>query len=214
MAGDWIKVETATPDKPEVLKLARALKVEPAHAFGLLLIFWIWFDRNSRNGVVTQCSPEVVDTVVRTVNFAASMHDIRWLKIDNDGALTIPNAERHNGKTAKTRALTRDRVKRMRDALVTTPLRKSNVGVTQHASPEKRSTINPGLITITENKEKVNTKGTMSPEKQTAGPWWITADDIDRKAREEGVEAIAGESYKALKARVFTAIAERERRSG
>jgi hypothetical protein len=41
MAGDWIKVEKATPAKPEVLSISEILGVHPVHAFGLCVKFCV-----------------------------------------------------------------------------------------------------------------------------------------------------------------------------
>ena len=46
MAGDWIKVEHATMDKPEVLRIADLLGVSRREAIGILFDFWVWLDRN------------------------------------------------------------------------------------------------------------------------------------------------------------------------
>ena len=44
MAGAWIKVEGATADKPEVLKVARILGVNRDEVLGKLVRLWFWFD--------------------------------------------------------------------------------------------------------------------------------------------------------------------------
>ena len=50
MAGDWIKVECVTPDKPEVFQIAEDLGIDPEHAFGCLVIIWIWADLQTVDG--------------------------------------------------------------------------------------------------------------------------------------------------------------------
>jgi hypothetical protein len=126
MAGDWIKFELATLDKPEVLEMAELLGTSSDDVVGKLLRVWAWFDQQSRNGdaggVTGNTLFRFIDRLVASQGFASSMKKVGWL---TDSGL--PNFDRHNGETAKNRALTRKRMKRMRDA----------DGVTD-ASPEKR----------------------------------------------------------------------------
>ncbi len=128
LAGDWIKLEHATLDKPEVARLADLLGITPDAALGLLFRFWVWLDRNSCNGHVTHVYARPLEIIMHCPGFVAAMADIGWLSVDeNTGILTIPNPDRHSFEAAKSRALTRDRVKRSR-----------NVNVTPTPLPEKR----------------------------------------------------------------------------
>lgn len=130
MAGDWIKFELATIDKPEVIQMADLLTLESDTVVGMLLRVWGWFDQRSLDGnaggVTGVTLMKLIDRVVNRQGFAACMKKVGWL--NDDG---LPNFDRHNGETAKKRALTQKRVKRFRNAHVTQP-------VTQTASPEKR----------------------------------------------------------------------------
>ena len=114
MAGDWIKVEHATTDKSEVLRIAELLGISRREAVGLLVDFWVWLDRNMRHAdsvtSVTHMSRKSIDEVTRCAGFAACLVDVGWAEIDDTtGILTIVNGERHNGNPAKTRALGKDR---------------------------------------------------------------------------------------------------------
>ena len=110
MAGDWIKFEHATLDKPEVLRMAEMLGISRREMLGLLLDFFCWLDKNSRHGCVTHMSRMSLDSVTHTSGFSACLVDVGWAEIDDaTGVLTIKNWDRHNGNTAKTRALGRDR---------------------------------------------------------------------------------------------------------
>lgn len=130
MAGDWIKFELATIDKPEVIQMADLLTLESDDVVGKLLRVWGWFDQRSLDGnaggVTGVTLMKLIDRVVNRQGFAACMKKVGWLSDDG-----LPNFERHNGETAKKRALTQKRVKRFRNAQVTQD-------VTQTASPEKR----------------------------------------------------------------------------
>jgi hypothetical protein len=45
MAGDWIKLQKDTPDKPEVLAIATRMNLDPDAVVGKLVRIWSWFDR-------------------------------------------------------------------------------------------------------------------------------------------------------------------------
>lgn len=98
MAGDWIKVETTTPDKPEVFAISEVLKIEPDAVLGKLIRLWVWADQQTYDGAVA-IPDKVVDRLVNQEGFANAMRTTGWL--GDDG---FPNFERHNGTTAKRRA--------------------------------------------------------------------------------------------------------------
>lgn len=118
MAGDWIKVEQATVDKPEVLRLADLLGWDRRQALGLLVEFWCWLDKNlsaSCPDFVRHISKKSLDEVLHVQGFASSLEVIGWAKFDDErSVMHIINAERHNGNTAKTRALDAKRKKEKR----------------------------------------------------------------------------------------------------
>ncbi len=114
MAGDWIKVETATAEKPEVLRLARALNIPRVTAFGAVILFWSWLDRNSSNGRVDGVVDGDVDALVGVPGFCNAMREVGWM--DRNGeALTVPHFDRLNGQSAKNRALKNGRQARWRE---------------------------------------------------------------------------------------------------
>ena len=131
MAGDWIKFEHASATKPEVCLAAEMLGISRREMVGLLVDYWIWLDANldeTRYGLVTQVSRKSLEEVLHCAGLAAILERIGWANFDDEErTLTVKNWDRHTGKTAKSRALTRDRMKRMRDD-----------SVTRNASPEKR----------------------------------------------------------------------------
>jgi len=108
VAGDWIKLEMTTPDKPEVHAIASALNIEAEHVLGCLCRIWIWADEQSLNGHALSVTEKTLDRVARVPNFAKAMRESGWLTGEN-GAITLPNFGAHNGKTAKSRALAQRR---------------------------------------------------------------------------------------------------------
>jgi hypothetical protein len=125
MAGDWIKLEIATSDKPEVWQIGESLGIDPDAVVGKLIRVWAWFDQQTLDGnakgnatsvttgnaasVTKSATMALLDRKVGVTGFCAAMISVGWM-LDDSGALTLPNFDRHNGKTAKTRALTAKRV--------------------------------------------------------------------------------------------------------
>ena len=109
MAGDWLKFEKATPDKPEVFAIAAILGIDPDAVVGKLMRVWSWFDTHTIDGNAESVTPELLDRIAGVTGFVSAMSDAEWIEID-DGGVYLPNFGRHNGKTAKKRALTAKRV--------------------------------------------------------------------------------------------------------
>lgn len=127
MAGDWIKLEKATLDKPEVWQIAAATGIEVDAALGKLFRVWSWFDTNSKDGKVSSVSPVTlesrIDVIAGVAGFAAAMRTVGWLN-----GTSIPNFENHFGKSEKDRLLTNRRAQVYRDRR----------RVTEITGPEKR----------------------------------------------------------------------------
>jgi hypothetical protein len=133
MAGDWIKFDKATPDKPEVWQMASTLEIDPDAVVGKLLRVWAWFDEQSRFGNAPSVTKSLLDRRVGVTGFCNAMIDVGWLDDDGD-LLQLPNFERHNGETAKTRALG---AKRQQKHKAKSNAKGNDTGVTK-PSPEKR----------------------------------------------------------------------------
>lgn len=115
MAGDWLKIQVATPDKPEVHALAAALGIDADAVFGKCFRVWAWFDAQTEDGNAHGVTKTLIDRITSVAGFADAMASVGWLHDTADG-LRLPHFDRHNGKTAKTRALTAVRVDRLRNA--------------------------------------------------------------------------------------------------
>lgn len=109
MAGDWIKFELATPDKPEVWAIAASLSVDPDAVVGKLMRVWGWFDQQTESGNAPSVSKMLLDRLVGVNGFCNAVIEAGWM-FDDGSTLTLPHFDRHNGKTAKNRALTAKRV--------------------------------------------------------------------------------------------------------
>lgn len=109
MAGDWIKFELATLDKPEVCQIADASDIDPDAAVGKLLRVWGWFDQQTENGNAPSVSKKLLDRLVGVNGFCECMKKVGWMADDGE-SISLPHFDRHNGQTAKNRALTAKRV--------------------------------------------------------------------------------------------------------
>lgn len=116
MAGDWIKFETVTPDKPEVYELAGLLNLDPDAVVGKLLRAWIWFDSHSKDGNAPVTVETLIDRQVGISGFVEGMVKVGWISRSGK-QIRITNFDRHNGQTAKERALTQRRVAKSRSRL-------------------------------------------------------------------------------------------------
>jgi hypothetical protein len=109
MAGNWIKFETSTSDKPEVWQIAESLGIDPDAVVGKLLRIWAWFDDQTESGNAPVTVAALLDRRVGVSGFVSAMVSAGWMT-QKSGVLTLPNFDRHNGETAKSRALTAKRV--------------------------------------------------------------------------------------------------------
>lgn len=147
MAGDWLKIECSTPDKPEVFLIAERLGFNDSDSVvGKLLRVWIWADQQTEDGNAPSVTKALLDRVAGAPGFADAMIETGWLRPAKTG-FVFPNFDRHNGRTAKNRAQTAKRVARSKS-------KKGNAKVTVDALPreEKRRDISTPRFT-SEDKE-------------------------------------------------------------
>jgi hypothetical protein len=169
MAGDWLKFEINTPEKREVLAMSVELGYEdPDLTVGKLLRVWRWFDQHTVNGNALNVTPALFDRLISVKGITQAMVNVGWLIVNSDG-LTLPNFERHNGKTAKARVLTAVRVANHKDR------EKSNAPIVSSALPRevKRSkdinTITPDGVSDSVFQDFIKLrKGLKAPVTETA----------------------------------------------
>jgi hypothetical protein len=131
MAGDWIKFETTTPDKQEVHDIAATLNLDPDAVVGKLMRVWRWFDGHTKNGDASVTVSALLNREVGVEGFIDAMVNVGWI-LRSGKSITLSKFERHNGKTAKERALSAKRNVKYRDA-------KSDASVTVSASPREEN---------------------------------------------------------------------------
>ena len=105
MAGDWIKVQHVTPDKPEVWQIADRLDIDPDAVVGKLIRVWIWADQQTTGGTCNASSvtKALLDRVAGVTQFCAAMIEAGWLE-ETETGIEFRNFDRHNGTSAKKRA--------------------------------------------------------------------------------------------------------------
>lgn len=110
MAGDWIKMEVSTPEKSEVLAITAIMGWDDTDlTVGKLFRLWRWFDQQTTDGNAHGVTSALLDRVVGVTGFCDALIEVGWLVVvDRD--IYLPKFDRHNGKTAKSRAQTAKRV--------------------------------------------------------------------------------------------------------
>jgi hypothetical protein len=76
---------------------------------GKLFRLWRWFDQHTASGNAHGVTSSLLDRIIGVAGFCEAVQSVGWIEISADG-IRLPNFERHNGNTAKTRALTAKRV--------------------------------------------------------------------------------------------------------
>lgn len=109
MAGDWIKFQNSTPDKPEIWAIADTLGIDPDAVVGKLLRVWIWFDEHTEKGNAPSVTKLLLDRLVGVTGFCDAVIFSGWMA-EKNSKISLPNFTRHNGKTAKNRSMTALRV--------------------------------------------------------------------------------------------------------
>ncbi len=137
MAGDWIKIEHVTPDKPEIHQIAEILGIDSDAVVGKLMRFWIWADQQAINGNAIPVTKNVIDRITYVTGFADALLKVDWLQA-RSGSLAIPHFDRHNGQTSKLRAETNRRVAKHREKRNADDVTSVTQKTLQKALPEKR----------------------------------------------------------------------------
>jgi len=135
MAGDWIKLQKDTPDKPEVLAIASRMNLDPDAVVGKLVRIWSWFDTHTVDGNAMSVTYALLDRLAGVTGFAEQMTFVGWLNQDGH-ILSLPNFEYHNGETAKKRALGKNRQEKRRSNDESNA--NSNASSVTETLPEKR----------------------------------------------------------------------------
>lgn len=172
MAGDWLKFEKATLEKPEVFAIAEATGLDPDAVIGKLLRVWAWFDTHTESGNAKLVTSAFLDRVAGNAGFAAAMASVGWL-VAEGGSIACPSFDRHNGKTAKNRAETARRVASHRS------------GVTQVNGSCNANPVTSALAREEKRREEAEAKEIVQPASPAAPVPDRMPDDIAKPAGPE-----------------------------
>lgn len=181
MAGDWIKIRIDLTDDPNVFIMSDILSLDCPTVVGHLVMFWSWMDRHTANGQSLRLTESVIDKRVGVPGFASALRNVGWLEGD-DMSLSIPKFDRHNGGSAKARALEAE-AKRLRR------LEKTGAGSTHevaHASTSQPPAI-PGAgpeKNVRQVSDKMRAKSRTREEKRREDIKDNTNTYPDARARE------------------------------
>ena len=113
MAGDWIKMRVNLDTDPAVVRISSGLKQDRFATVGRLHKIWAWANEHLTDGQDVPIDSDFLDQLVSCPGFSEQMRSVGWLT-GRDGSLCFPSFERHNGASAKARALDADRKKNVR----------------------------------------------------------------------------------------------------
>lgn len=110
MAGEWLKFECSLPEKPETLAITVAMGWDDADlTVGKLMRLFRWFDQQTVDGNARSVTAALLDRIIGVPGFVAAVASVGWIVVDG-ASISLANFDRHNGATAKSRALTAKRV--------------------------------------------------------------------------------------------------------
>jgi len=116
MAGNWIKWVKGLTRRTEVVRMSTGhlsgINADRRRIAVACMEFWEWADDETTDGALSGCTPAFVDDLVALPGFFAAMVSVGWI-VETPQGIVIAHFERHNGESAKQRAMDADR-KRVR----------------------------------------------------------------------------------------------------
>lgn len=203
MADEWIKMRTNLGNDPAVIAIGTALKMEEDEVVGKLHRLWSWADEHTSDGFVPRVSGTWIDRFIGRKGFASAMSDVNWLDVEPDG-IVFPHFERHNGTSAKSRALDRRRKNGGKTSGDEPEEEAENIYKNSGSQPEKNTT-KTGLEERSRSRKRENLNTGTSGENPNAG-----ADASELPP--DGVSPEAWAAWKRHKGRKQTPEAERLQR--
>ena len=108
---DWIKINTALPKCPKVVRLASLMGVSEREALGLALEWFCWLDSATADGSTGLHADEIdrvftchASSVTGVSRFSDALAQIGWILEDENGIVCASDFAQHNGESAKKRA--------------------------------------------------------------------------------------------------------------
>lgn len=118
---DWIKLQVTLPRSPKVMRLARLLGCSRQEALGIAVDWLCWLDGVTEDGKTGLTAAQVDElflcnaaSVTGCNALCDALVTIGWAEVDENGEICAVDFEEHNGKSAKKRVQTAERVRKMR----------------------------------------------------------------------------------------------------
>ena len=108
----WIKIRVSLPTDPRVVRMAEILGKSIPEIVGACVMLWAWADTHTATGKLTGVSPASIDSLIGLEKFSEAAQAVDWMRLTDAGWVVLPRFTKHNGQTAKRRALTARRVAR------------------------------------------------------------------------------------------------------
>lgn len=118
MSANWIKWIKGLVRRREVIAVANKLSTDRRVVACCCMMMWEWADDNTIDGHVEGVTAGDIDAEVGLNGFSLAVESVGWLRF-HEGGVSIPRWDRHNGESAKSRALATERQSRKRHADVT-----------------------------------------------------------------------------------------------
>jgi hypothetical protein len=114
--ASWIKMRTNLDTDPRVVNIAAATGQSVRTIVGCLHFLWSLADEHTTDGKLRGYTVASIDHMTVS-GFAAALQvpTVKWLEVDTDGFVRIPDFKRHNGESAKRRARNAVRAAGLRD---------------------------------------------------------------------------------------------------
>lgn len=162
-------MEACTPEKSEVLAITAKMGWDDTDlTVGKLFRIWRWFDQHTTNGNADSVTPALLDRIVGVTGFCAAMQSVGWLDI-NEAGISLPNFERHNGNTAKNRALTAKRVAKNKANAKGNAA--GNAGTVSGALPREEKRRDTSTTDVVDEKPAARTRPAVRPEGVSETVW-------------------------------------------
>lgn len=116
MSTDWIKMRVDLRTHPKVVVMASALNADKLRVIGGMFAVWAIFDAHSTDGVLEGYTFKAMDSELGWKGFSKAMNGIGWLDELEEGGLSAPRFDEHNGQSAKRRAQETERKRLEREA--------------------------------------------------------------------------------------------------
>lgn len=159
MSNDWIKMRVDLDTDTDVIGISAELGISETYVVGLLHKFWSWANKNTSTGTLHRTSPAWIDRFVSCSGFSEALVRVGWLVVRHN-SLILPEWDRHNGSSAKSRACDAIRKKGERDS-------QKNIEVTPKSRNPEKSGQNSDICpeNVQKNPDEIRTRERVREEK-------------------------------------------------